>query len=65
MAASFTKAVAPKPGSAVRAAGKLYGSAHVHAVRYGEPKSKEYKQAFGQHIGRFLTLVRQHGRNDS
>lgn len=65
MAASFTKATGPKPGSAVKAAGKLYGSCHTHAVRYGDKTSKEYRQAFGQHLGRFISLVRRHGRTDS
>lgn len=61
----FTKADdkdEPEAGSAQRAAAQLHGSAYVHAIRYGERGSKEFKRAYDQHIGRFLSCVRAAGR---
>lgn len=49
-------------GSALRAAGALHASAHVHAVRYGARGSKPYKSAYSQHVGRFLSCMREFQR---
>lgn len=57
VAGLFTKDV--EPGSAMRAAGALHGSAHVHAIRYGEKGSKTYRRAYSQHVGRFLSCLRE------
>jgi len=51
-----------EPGSAVVAAGAMHASAHVHAIRYGRRGTKPYRQAYNQHIGRFLSLVRSSGK---
>jgi hypothetical protein len=51
-----------EPGSAVAAANAMHASAHCHAIRYGAKGSKEYRQEYSKHIGRFLTRVRQAGR---
>lgn len=59
MRSLFAKA---EPGSAMVAAAGLHGSAHVHAVRYGHQGTKPYRQAYGQHIGRFLSAVRSFGK---
>ncbi|MDE2096233.1 MAG: hypothetical protein KGL39_03240 [Patescibacteria group bacterium] len=53
---------AEEAGSAQRAAAQLHGSAYVHAIRYGARGSKEFKRAYSQHIGRFLSCVRAAGR---
>lgn len=57
---SFAKAV--EAGSALRGAGELHASAHVHAIRYGEQGSPRYKQAYSQHVGRFLSCMREFQR---
>lgn len=49
-------------GSALRAAGALHASAHVHAVRYGARGSKAYRSAYSQHVGRFLGCMREFQR---
>lgn len=49
-------------GSAQRAAAQLHGSAYVHAIRYGPRNSKEFRRAYSQHIGRFLSCVRNAAR---
>ena len=54
--------MAEEPGSAVIAAAKLHGSAHVHAIRYGYRGTPAYRKAYSQHIGRFLSAVREAGR---
>ncbi len=54
-----------EPGSAVRAAGALHGSAHVHAIRYGEKGSKSYRRAYSQHVGRFLSCLREVSKSGS
>lgn len=55
----FSKA---EPGSAIQAANAMHASAHCHAIRYGAKGSKDYRQEYSKHIGRFLTRVRQAGR---
>lgn len=49
-------------GSALRAAGAMHASAHVHAIRYGARGSKPYKSAYSQHVGRFLSCMREFQR---
>lgn len=49
-------------GSAVRAASAMHASAHTNAIRYGARGSKEYRRAYGQHVGRFLGAMRQFQR---
>jgi hypothetical protein len=52
-----------EPGSAMVAAAGLHGSAHCHAIRYGYKGTPGYKQAYSQHIGRFLSAVRSFGKS--
>lgn len=51
-----------EPGSAIIAAAGLHGSAHVHAIRYGNRGTPAYRKAYSQHIGRFLSAVREAGK---
>ncbi len=58
---SLSKA-GPEAGSALRAAGELHNSAHVHAIRYGDRGSPGYRKAYSQHVGRFLSCMRDFQR---
>ena len=57
-----TRKAGPEAGSAIRAAGELHQSAHVHAIRYGDVKTPGYKKAYSQHVGRFLSCMRDFQR---
>jgi hypothetical protein len=57
----FSKA-GPEAGSALRAAGELHGSADVHAIRYGDRGTPGYRRAYSEHVGRFLSCMRDFQR---